>query len=271
MSQDLFELSRDLFIDVVDSSSYVGFDRISGIYNSLKESLAKPLKMVMVYGKPGTGKSMLLLRLYDNLLNDQKITLFSSPIVDESEFYKLIAQDIYDMKYDGELSFTQFIKIAKDKEGLYEKTPIVMLDEAQMYSDVILEKIRLIADTRSIKFVFALHKTQKEDLIAKEHFQTRIWESFALENSSINELKLYIQKKLMKAGALEVATMFNQKSIKHIHKLTKGNLRETNKLLFTIFDIYIFYSKNKPQAINKQDISTDIIEMAAIHLGLIDA
>ncbi|MCD6258060.1 MAG: AAA family ATPase, partial [Helicobacteraceae bacterium] len=119
--------------------------------------------------------------------------------------------------------------------------------------------------------VITLHKTEKEDLIAKEHFQTRIWESIELENASIAELKIYIQKKLMKANCFDSANMFHNKNVTLIHKLTKGNYRDTNKLLYTLFDIYAWYYENNPMKINTTQISNKIVEMSAIHTGLIDA
>ena len=130
------------------------------------------------------------------------------------------------------------------------KFPLVLLDEAQLYSSTQMEKIRLLSDTRTVKFIITLHKTEKEDLIAKEHFQTRIWESVELENASNNELKIYIQKKLMKANCFDSANMFSKKPVNLIHKITKGNYRDTNKLLYTFFDIYSWYYNNNPSAIN---------------------
>ncbi|MCW9067054.1 MAG: AAA family ATPase, partial [Sulfurimonas sp.] len=149
--------------------------------------------------------------------------------------------------------------------------PLIMLDEAQLYSAALMEKIRLLSDTRKVKFVIALHKTEKEDLIAKEHFQTRIWESIKLENASRLELKIYIQKKLLKANCFDTANMFTKKSINLIHKLTDGNYRDTNKLIYTLFDIYSHYIENTPHLINSNEISNKYIEMSAIHTGLINA
>ncbi len=45
-----------------------------------------------------------------------------------------------------------------------------------------LEEISILSDTGSMKFIISLHKTDNEDVIAKEHFQTRIWESIELKN-----------------------------------------------------------------------------------------
>ena len=145
MKKTIFENSRDVFLDTVNPKDYVQLDRVSTIYQSLKDSVKKPLKMILLFGKPGTGKSMFLSKLYEDLSTTQKIYLYKTPIVDESEFYKSLAQDIFNVRYSGELNFTQFMKIVeKYKE---EQVPLVLLDEAQLYSNVLMEKIRLLSDT----------------------------------------------------------------------------------------------------------------------------
>jgi len=270
MSSSIYINSKNVFLDTVNSKDYVQLDRVSTIYQSLKDSIKKPLKMILLYGKPGTGKSMFLTKLYNDLSSSQVVHIYETPILDESEFYKTLAQDIFSTKYSGELNFTQFMKIVENSE--LGSIPVVLLDEAQLYSDVLMEKIRLISDTRTIKFVITLHKTEKEDLIAKEHFQTRIWESIELENASSAELKIYIQKKLMKANCFDSANMFTGKSVNKIYKLTNGNYRDTNKLLYALFDIYSAYDDSQQlSSIGTTQVSNKLIEMSAIHTGLINA
>lgn len=271
MKSNIYESSRDVFLDTVNAKDYIQLDRASDIYKSLRDSIKKPLKMVLLYGKPGTGKSMFLSKVHESLAGTQKTYLYKTPILDESEFYKTLAQDLYGMEYSGELNFTQFIKVVENRELKDSSIPLILLDEAQLYSTSLMERIRLLSDTRKVKFVIALHKTEKEDVIAKEHFQTRIWESIKLENASHVELKMYIQKKLMKANCIDTASMFSQKSINLIHKITDGNYRDTNKLIYTLFDLYVYYADNNPNKINKSEISSKIIEMSAIHTGLINA
>ncbi|WP_455756532.1 AAA family ATPase [Sulfurimonas sp.] len=269
MKSNLFNNSKEVFIDTVNYKDYVQLDRVSTIYQSLKDSVNKPLKMILLYGKPGTGKSMFLTKLYHDLSSIKTVLLYQSPILDDGEFFRTLAQDLLNIKYKGSLNFTQFMKILE--EHSFNDIPIVLLDEAQLYSDTLMEKIRLLSDTRKIKFVITLHKTKEEDIVAKEHFQTRIWESIELENASNAELKIYIQKKLMKANCFDSANMFHSKSIDLIYKITNGNYRQTNKLLYTLFDIYLNYMQNNPSKIDTNKISNKIIEMSAIHTGLINA
>ena len=268
MNEEIFAESRVVFLDTVSAENYVHLDRIASIYKALKESIQKPLKMVLLYGKPGTGKSMFLSKIHQELSQEQPVFLYKTPILDENEFFKTLAQDMFDVKYDDTLNFTQFMKILTSKNS--PSMPIILLDEAQLYSNTLMEKIRLLSDTRKIKFVVTLHKTEEEDLIAKEHFQTRIWESIELENASLNDLNVYIHKKLLKANCFDSANMFDKKSVALIHKITFGNYRNTNKLLYSVFDIYVeYYKQNRSNRLSTTKISTKIIEMAAIQVGLI--
>lgn len=267
MTKAFYKGAQAPFIDIVNTDEYIQLDKVSTIYESLKETLDKPLKMVLLFGKPGTGKSMMLNRLY-NELKDQLLTaIYHTPLIDEVEFLKSLARDILAIKPSDNFSFTQFIELLEKKS--FETTPIVFLDEAQLYSDALLEKIRLISDTRKIKFVVTLHKTDKEDLIAKEHFQTRIWKSIELHNASKQELLVYIQKKLLKHSLFDLANQFQKSQVNIIYKFTQGNYRDTNKLLYALFELYLEYLEQAPHKISTAHVSKKMIEMAAIRTGFI--
>ena len=112
MKSNIFENSKSVFLDSVNVRDYVQLDRVSTIYQSLKNSVKKPLKMILLYGKPGTGKSMFLTKLHHDLSATQQVYIYQTPILDESEFFKSLARDIFNVKYNGELNFTQFMLVA---------------------------------------------------------------------------------------------------------------------------------------------------------------
>lgn len=265
----MFNRARDAFIDTMDDTLFIKLDKSIELYEDLKLSVQKPLKMVLVYGEPGTGKSMLLNRLYNDLEEQKGSLFYPIPMLDEDIFFSTIAKDIF---YDKSNNITNFSELTiLLQNSTFKQVPIIILDEAQLYSQTIMEKIRLLSDTRKIKFIIALHKTEKEDLVAKEHFQTRIWKSIVLKNSTKEDLKVYIQKKLLNADMFQVSNMFDLKAIKLIYKFTDGNLRDTNKLLYSLFGIYEYYEEHKPSSVNSLTIKHKYIEMAAIDVGFINA
>lgn len=269
MENNLFAKPKEVFLDVVNAKDYIQLDSVSTIYQSLKDSVKKPLKMILLFGRPGTGKSMLLNKLHQDLSQYQKVVIYNTPIVDEEDFLRSLARDLYDVNTPANLNFTRFNELSNHYR--FDSVPLVLLDEAQLYTSALMEKIRLLSDSRKIKFVVTLHKTEEEDLIAKEHFQTRIWESIELKNSSHSELKIYIQKKLMKANCFDIANMFDDKNSKLIHTITRGNYRDTNKLLFSLFHILSWYEEHKPSKISYHRVPHKIIEMAALDTGFLRA
>lgn len=262
-----FERLKNIFIDSVNKDNYVELDSATFNYKLLEASLDKPLKMVLLYGKPGTGKSMLLNKLYHNLKESREIHYFDAPILSEKEFLRRIYEALSShvppanvrVNFDGLLRFCQKLK--------GEREIVFLLDECQLYSEALMEKIRLLSDTRVIKFIITLHKTENEDVIAKEHFKTRIWEVVEMSNADAYDLERYIQKKMIQKGFGDIVSMIKTKDMQYIHNHTKGNFRETNKYLYTIFDIYEYYDVNQPRKISEKKISKKILEMAALRLG----
>ncbi len=265
-----YESAKEVFVDSVDVDDYIELESSLTAYQQLEHSINKPLKMILLFGRPGTGKSILLNRLHDRLKYQKEIYYFDTPAIKEKEFFQKIFKVLTKktLPQNTEVNFSALVNYCKNMRG--KREIIIMLDEAQMYSPEMMEKIRLLSDSRAVKFIVSLHKTEDEDLIAKEHFQSRIWEVVELQNASLKDQTTYIHKKLLKKNFFEIANSIKEKNFKLIHKFTKGNYRECNKMMFTIFEICEYYDKNEPSKVRYDRIPKRIIEMAALKLGYIN-
>jgi len=264
-----YESAKNVFIDSVDLDDYIELDSSLSAYQQLEHSIDKPLKMILLFGRPGTGKSILLNRLQEKLKHKREIHYFDTPAINEKEFFRKIFKVLTQkpLPQNTEVNFSALVNYCKELRG--KREIIIMLDEAQMYGPEMMEKIRLLSDSRAVKFIVSLHKTDDEDLVAKEHFQSRIWEVVELQNATPKEQSTYIHKKLLKKNLFEIANSIKEKNMQMIHKFTKGNYRECNKMMFTIFEICEYYDKNEPSKINYDQLPKRIIEMAALKLGYI--
>lgn len=264
-----YEAAKNVFVDSIEIDDYIELSSSVTAYKQLEHSMEKPLKMILLFGRPGTGKSILLNRLQEKLKHQKEIHYFDTPATNEKEFFHKLFKVLtkQDLPHNTEVNFSALVNFCKNLKG--KREILILLDEAQMYSADMMEKIRLISDSRSVKFVVSLHKTEDEDLIAKEHFQSRIWEVIELKNATQADQTAYVHKKLLKKNLFEIANSIKEKDMKLIHMFTKGNFRECNKLIFTIFEICEYYDKNEPSKIDYDHIPKRIIEMAALKLGYI--
>jgi len=261
--------AKEAFVDEINVEEYIELEGSKRAYAQLEHSLEKSTKMVLLYGRPGTGKTLLLHRLYRQYHHQKDLHFFETPTGNRREFYSRLFE-VFTSKPlppKTQVNFETFVAFGKKIKGQRQIT--ILVDEAQMYPKELVEEIRVLSDTGSIKFVISLHKTEDEDLVAKQHFQSRIWESVELHNATLEELKAYVHKRLLFKGLGEIANGFRPRHFSKIHRWTGGNFRECNKLLYTLFELYEHYDRHAPQKIDPKGISTKLLEMAAIKTGMI--
>jgi type II secretory pathway predicted ATPase ExeA len=261
---------QDAFKDVVDPYKYIELDSNALAFTRIHKVLNENLKMSVIYGVPGSGKSMFISRLHNDLLALNRVSiLIASPILNGKQLFQFISSVVF--KKNPPNTFDELReRIVFSKELSGKKKPIILLDEAQLYSNATLEKLRILSDTQKLRVIFVLHKLKQEDIFSQEHFQSRIWEKIELKNATSSELKNYIQKKLIGASMLSLAKQFSSRIVRRIHSITEGNYRATNNLLYTYFSKYPeIYSSDPIGSKPKMRVKAREIEIVAIQIGFI--
>ncbi|MGG7073414.1 ATP-binding protein [Campylobacter sp. 9BO] len=257
---------KDLFINS-DNGEFIRLKSSVECEQKLLKVLAKPLKIVLFYGNPGSGKTFLLNKISEQ---DSNLIFFAYPFFNEQEFIFALCEKIYGKKLENVENFESFMyyytqNFTQNSEILKNQKTII-LDEAQLYPDELVEKIRLMSDTRMFKFLFTIHKTNNEELLAKDHFKSRIWERVELKDADINEIRLYVLKKINGEKFF-----FNESDFKLMFKFSNANLRSLNKLMYKFFELFESYEAQIPSKLTEPNINEKVLFMAAIATGAISA
>lgn len=274
ISNSGFALAKELFVDenrnfADKDNEYILIDGVKEVYKKLLGAIEKPLKIILLYGYPGSGKTAMLHRLQSNVKKDKgKVLYYPTPTFMRLEELIRIFKSSSRKRVPAEPTFFELMELFS---ATFEKDYfLVLLDEAQLYDDKEMEYIRLLSDTKIFKFVVALHRMDEEHLIAKAHFQSRIWESIELMPLSPDELRFFIERKLLSRELTQPLSMFGKKSYKLIHQITNGNIRESMKFIYKLFDFYEFLERERPSEINYKEFKIKHIEMVAIEGGYLN-
>ena len=273
-NENIYTHIKDVFIDEDESLNFVNLDNSISCYNKIVLALKKPLKLILFYGKPGSGKTFLLNKIANDLKEDKSLIFFPHPFFSEATFIEALCEQIYGKKLEDINNFESFIKFySKDfssKDEILKNQMTVILDEAQLYPTELIEKIRLMADTRMFKFLFTIHKTENEDILAKDYFQTRIWESIELSSADVNEIIIYLQRKLSQKN-YDKYLKFEKRDYECAYSFCGGNLRTLNKIMYKFYEICEYYEQYQPSKLSGDKANIMILTMAALDAGLIDA
>lgn len=264
---DRFKAARDSFYDT--SGFYVEIPKFSYLKTRLFEQIFEnKTPLTTIIGYPGVGKTLLLKKVIDEAKDKNNMVFFDVPIVGNEEFLLKIAKTA-----TGKLPEKQTVNHIIDHltTSLKDDYLIIILDEAQNYTEEQLEFVRMLSDKKMFKFVMVMHKLDKNSPVTQEHFKSRLWNIIEIEPLSKKECAEYIEKSFLLHNLFDIANMFKKKNYKFIYNATGGNIRKINLLLYKIFDIADFYYNNLPHSVKGDSGLQKITEMAALDLRLIGA
>ena len=196
------------------------------------EILDSKSNIIFLIGEPGSGKSFLLNYLYNKY--PDKYILIKEPFLDKDEFLN---------GYDFE-----------NKK--------ILIDEAQLLNFEMMEFLRILSD-KGYQVIFAMHKSESRKVIDLPQFKSRYTQIVELKALSYKEFEKYIYDKFIRHKGL---FFLNNKTIKKIYIISKGNFRMSKKFVFTMLTLLNFSLKNN---LSYNSLDNCIFEMTAIELGFL--
>ncbi len=207
-------------------------------YSQMVYSITEDSGFMMLTGEVGTGKTLLINKLIEELRPTYRIvkvhfTMFTA---------KALLQGICDefgLPYLGRTRSELVLKLQEYLRWCYSegKKSVVILDEAQNLSRDSLEIIRLLSNVEAVheKFFQILLVGQPELSLKLEQndlrqLRERIALKFRLEPLSRKETREYIFHRLSIAGNDNDVVIFTDRAIDSIYEITKGIPRRINIL-----------------------------------------
>ncbi len=202
----------------------------------LTYGLSQRKGFVVITGEVGTGKTTLIHALLRQLPQRVRLAFVSNPLLTRDEFLSFLANafNIGEVanKTQFLVRFTAFLESAyKANENV-----VIIVDEAHCLTKELLEEIRLLSnlETPNHKLVNIILVGQPElgDMLANIELRAlrqRITLRYDLRAMTREETQNYIESRLLKAGAKDLA-IFSDQAMEMIFRLTRGIPRLINIL-----------------------------------------
>lgn len=220
--------------------------------------------LIFLLGEPGVGKTYMLNIIKEEYILKKRVLFSNDPFLSPEDLLHFLLKN-RNLKND--------IPIGKLKDMAIEaysgQENIIILDEAQLLNENVLEYIRILSDTGYFNFLISMHSQEGREILKKKHFASREHIVMVLERLDVKDTLKYVHGQLFRNSMGEFAQMFKQKQINQIYNLSKGNFRVLKQLLKHTFSI-MDYARNHGHK-SYTTPTKCVITMSAIDLEIIDA
>ena len=224
--------------------------------------------MVMVAGRPGTGKTTLVESFISGMRNGAVVAVhIAAAQLDPDNLLRAVAYS-FDLEAEGQDRATLRFRIRNYLESLHDKgkRALLIIDEAQGLPCDALDELRLLTDLQSdsqqLLQLFLVGQQQLHELLAKpemDYFQQRVIASYQLVPLDLQETRDYIEYRLTRAG-WQGRPAFTGAAVRDIQQYTAGVPRHINKLCNRL--LLLGYGKGC-QTIGHREVRTIADEMGS--------
>jgi len=262
---DNLKNASEVFNNTFDLSEYFESVTASSIKSKLIQTIDDgKIPLIFLLGEPGVGKTYMLNMIKENYIMKKRVLFSNEPFsTPESLLYFLLKNQ----SISKDLSITELKELAISVFSQEEN--IIIIDEAQLLSDNVLEYIRILSDTGYFNFIISMHKDEGLEILNLQHFSSRTHLAMNLEKLTLNEVLNYIHAQLFRNSMGNFVEYFTLKEIKQINLYADGNFRQMKQILKHIFSIMNYANENSKIGFDR--VNKCVITMSAIDLGIIDA
>jgi general secretion pathway protein A len=238
MYDGFYNLSKKPFQLTADSDFFFNSAVHRRALAYMRYGLTQGEGFVVVTGKPGTGKTMLVKELVNSLNNDNiTIGIMVSSQVGADDLLKIISAT-FGLPYDGEDKSTLLTRIERFfiQQAMEGKRVLMIVDEAQNLPKDSLEELRMLSNFemsgKSLFQTFLIGQKQLGETLflpEMEQLRQRIVATYQLKPLNEEETKNYILFRLEKAG-WEQTPQFENDVFNEICSYSQGIPRRINTL-----------------------------------------
>ena len=262
---DNLKKASDLFNNTSDLSEY--FESITA--SSTKSNLIRIIDenktpLIFLLGDPGVGKTYMLNIIKENYIMKKRVLFSNEPFLTPESFLYFLLKN---QSLGENLPITKLKELAINLFSQEEN--IIIVDEAQLLSESVLEFIRILSDTGYFNFIISMHKDEGQEILNLQHFASRTHVAMTLEKLTLNEILNYIHAQLFRNSMGDYVEYFSTKEVKQINFYSDGNFRQIKQILKHVFSIMNYANENSKIGYDKPNRC--VITMSAIDLGIIDA